>query len=64
MLRELVEDKLVEINYVPTQDMLADGLTKPLRKQRHCELLDMVLPTASKSIEIQGRDNCPLTHRK
>ena len=34
-VRELVEDKKVTIDYTPTERMLADVLTKPLKKTKH-----------------------------
>jgi len=38
-IRELVEDSLVDIQYISTKEMLADVLTKPLLKQRHTKLI-------------------------
>jgi hypothetical protein len=34
-VRELVEDELVKVQYVPTSEMLADCLTKPLKRVQH-----------------------------
>jgi len=38
-VRERVEDGTFEITHVPTADMLADGLTKPLTRQPHETML-------------------------
>jgi hypothetical protein len=38
-VRELVEDNLIDIQYISTKEMLADILTKPLPKQRHTEIV-------------------------
>jgi hypothetical protein len=34
-VRELVEDELVNVQYVPTSEMLGDCLTKPLKRVQH-----------------------------
>ncbi len=46
LLRDLVEKKKLELFYVPTEDMVADGLTKPLNTTKHArfnELLNLRL---------------------
>jgi hypothetical protein len=40
--RELVENKTIEIIYCPTQDMIADILTKSLTLERHIRLCQMM----------------------
>ena len=45
-VREAVEDKLVELVYCPTEDMIADILIKPLPKQQF-EILRNQLGLAS-----------------
>jgi hypothetical protein len=37
-IRECVENGLIELKYCPTEDMVADGLTKALAKDRHWKL--------------------------
>jgi Reverse transcriptase (RNA-dependent DNA polymerase)/gag-polypeptide of LTR copia-type/Pol polyprotein, beta-barrel domain/GAG-pre-integrase domain/Integrase core domain len=37
-IRECVENDLIELKYCPTEDMVADGLTKALAKDRHWKL--------------------------
>ena len=34
-VRQLAEDDKIDVQYVPTKDMAADCLTKPLPKQKH-----------------------------
>jgi hypothetical protein len=41
-IREKIENKVVELEYCPTQCMIADILTKALMKDRH-ELLSEIL---------------------
>jgi len=46
-INSLVEDNTIKLIYVPTANMLADALTKPLprdRHQLHWELLGLVVP--------------------
>ena len=42
-LRDKVESGELELEYVPTNDMLADLLTKPLQGEKFRELRDRVL---------------------
>lgn len=37
-IRQLIEDKIIKLTYVPTNDQLADILTKPLTTPRHIEI--------------------------
>jgi len=42
--REIIRQGVVELNYIPTEDMAADGLTKPLNSnkfRRFIKLLKM-----------------------
>lgn len=39
-IRELVEKAVVQLAYCPTKDMLADGLTKPLKGSRFKDLFE------------------------
>jgi hypothetical protein len=44
-IRDLAEQRKLQIDYIPTQDMVADGMTKPLQKpgfMRFKELLGVV----------------------
>ena len=34
-LKDLVEQKVLEVEYVPTNDNIADMLTKPLQRIKH-----------------------------
>jgi hypothetical protein len=38
-IRECVQDGKIALEYCPTADMVADGMTKALAKERHLELL-------------------------
>ena len=47
-IRELVENGEIKLNWIPTSDMVADGLTKPLKKalfQRFIEQLGLTKPS-------------------
>ena len=37
--RELIAAKQLELNFIPTQDQAADGLTKPLQKSKHKDMV-------------------------
>jgi transposase InsO family protein len=41
-LRQEVQEKRITLEWVPTKEMLADGLTKPLGKQKHLEFCRMI----------------------
>ena len=38
-IRECVQDGKIDLQYCPTEDMLADGMTKALARDRHLDLL-------------------------
>ena len=38
-IRELAEDQKVKVQYIPTDQMLADCLTKPLKVVQHQQLV-------------------------
>jgi len=42
-LQQLVVDKEIEFQYCPTDDMVADFLTKPLDSQKFCYFRDRVM---------------------
>ena len=44
-VRELKEAGAIDVEYVPTGKMAADCLTKPLKRQKFTENLEMVGPT-------------------
>ena len=48
----LVDKNIVKVVYVPTEDMLADGLTKPLTKERHYRHLEKL------GLDLQLTYNC------
>ena len=37
-IRECIENGYIELKYIPTEDMVADAMTKPLPKDRHRDL--------------------------
>ena len=41
-VRELVQQGLIEVEYIPTADMAADILTKPLKRQLHERNLELL----------------------
>lgn len=41
-LREVVESGLLDITYIPTADMIADGLTKPLDLVKFRKFVEML----------------------
>jgi hypothetical protein len=41
-IREVVDDKLVMLQYCSTQDMAADVLTKSLTRDKHCKCVQML----------------------
>lgn len=41
-IRELVEGGEVNLSYIPTNDMLADALTKGLSRNKHERLMDLL----------------------
>ena len=48
-IRECVENGKIAIEYIPTEDMLADGMTKALARDRHCLLTRRMGVSATKS---------------
>jgi hypothetical protein len=38
-IRELIEDQIVKLEYKPTNEMLADCLTKPLKAAQHQQIV-------------------------
>ena len=38
-VRDLIEDQVIHVQHCPTDQMLADGLTKPLPKPKHNEMI-------------------------
>jgi hypothetical protein len=41
-LRELVQRKEIHISWIPTAQMMADGMTKTLPRQKHAEFINML----------------------
>ena len=41
-IREKVVDGSINLVYCPTESMIADALTKPVSKERFCELRDQM----------------------
>jgi hypothetical protein len=41
-VREKIQEKLVTLNYLPTDRMVADGLTKPLGKEKFKKFVDLM----------------------
>ena len=41
-VRELAAERFLEVKYVPTRDMIADILTKPLNRVAHAEMSDIL----------------------
>ena len=37
--RQMIQNNEVELNYLPTDEMLADGMTKPLKSVKHAEFV-------------------------
>lgn len=42
-VRDLISKKIIELCYVPTESMIADVLTKPLTKDKHCKCISDLL---------------------
>lgn len=42
VLREAIADNIIAIAYTPTDQVIADGLTKGLQKQKHAEFLSLL----------------------
>ena len=42
-VRDLIEDQVIHVQHCPTDQMLADGLTKPLPKPKHNEMTSLLL---------------------
>lgn len=42
-IKEIVNDGIVEVKYMSTNNMLADVLTKPLNKNLHCKFTNLLL---------------------
>ena len=41
-VRELISDDVLELDYIPTEEMVADGLTKPLTLTKHEYFITML----------------------
>ena len=41
-IREHVEKGTIELHYIPTTEMVADGLTKPLTAEKHAKFVDLL----------------------
>jgi hypothetical protein len=41
-LREIAGKKEVKVEWIPTAEMPADGLTKPLERQRHAKFIELL----------------------
>ena len=41
-MRELISDKMFELDYIQTEEMMADGLTKPLTLTKHEYFITML----------------------
>lgn len=57
-ITEIVNKKVVAIEYVPTEQMFVDGLTKPLPREthwHHCKNMGLILTAAAK--DSSGEDN-------
>ena len=40
--RELIEKKMLELKYIPSEEQAADGLTKPLQKNKHMKMVSQL----------------------
>ena len=56
-IREKVEEEIIDLRYCPTQDMVADVLTKALAKDRHvmlCKAMKLVSFDTTQSGSVEG----------
>ena len=55
-ITEIVEVETIQVEYVPTAIMVADGMTKPLPRQAYCNFMEMlglrVMSTKSEELVI------------
>ena len=60
--RERIENGDIELRYVPTEDMIADGLTKGLSRTRFEQYLKLLglVPGASGSVEMSALGTAPM----
>ncbi len=51
-VREIITDKLIQLQYVPTHDQLADGLTKILPTTNFIHHLPLILGFSSDEVHL------------
>jgi len=62
-IRELVNNKLIEVDYIPTLQQKADGLTKPLPKTKHQAMIEELgMTTPEKCNTTKERNTSPKVH--
>lgn len=44
-VKELISKKVIDLSYLPTEEMLADVLTKPLTSEKHYKFVSKLLKT-------------------
>jgi hypothetical protein len=42
-VKQMIDQKFIQIEYLPTEDMIADILTKPMSGKLFCKLRDLIL---------------------
>jgi hypothetical protein len=47
-VREKIQEEVVTLNYLPTDKMVADGLTKPLGKEKFKQFVDLIRMTMAR----------------
>jgi hypothetical protein len=61
-LKDRVSNNEIRLEYLPTEDMVADQLTKPLTGKQFCRLRDLLLGTQDVTAGVCCRPNHSLTH--
>jgi hypothetical protein len=65
-VRNCVEDGRLELEYCPTEDMVADGLTKALAPEHHWKLIKMmgIEEWNGKGVEMNGNKEQEITRMR
>src|SRR5436305_11119143 len=63
-VRECVENRKVRLEYCPTMDMVADGLTKALERDRHHDLAAKMGLERVGAIKVDGAKHYAITNLK